>query len=141
MSVEVAERLDNGGTEKAASADMPASDAAVEAPQSATAVAAAVAAVPAPATKLAPATKPAANQPSPVAKPVPAKRPQPASEPNAEVEKAPRRGVVHDASKRRSVYWLAAAVAGVACSNLALFAVDVVLDAQEARPTGVGPGP
>lgn len=48
-----------------------------------------------------------------------------------------RRGVVHDAAKRRSVFWLAGCVAFAALLNLALFASDVVLDAQEARPTGV----
>jgi hypothetical protein len=50
---------------------------------------------------------------------------------------AERRGVVHDAARCRSVYWLAAGVAGMAVLSFALIAGDVVLDAQEPRPSGV----
>jgi hypothetical protein len=48
-----------------------------------------------------------------------------------------RRGVIHDAAKRRAVYWLAMFVSGIALVNFSLFVADAVLDAQELRPTGV----
>ncbi|MEQ8787655.1 MAG: hypothetical protein RIC55_15235 [Pirellulaceae bacterium] len=47
------------------------------------------------------------------------------------------RGVVHPAAKRTAVYWLAASVLAVACASFGLAITDVVLDAQQLRPSGI----
>jgi hypothetical protein len=80
-----------------------------------------------------PSIRPAAtSQPPPASSPATARAAHPAAAPAPE-----RRGVVHGAAQRRTVYWLAACVAGIALANVALFVIDAALDANELRPTGV----
>jgi hypothetical protein len=75
--------------------------------------------------------------------------PQPVEEKPTKPDRAPRdreavaevapqkRGVIHPASKRSAVYWLAAAVLGMGVGGFSLAVADAVLDAQQLRPGGI----
>lgn len=48
-----------------------------------------------------------------------------------------RQGVVHSAARREAVYWLAAAVLGIAAVAFGLAIADAVIDARQLRPAGM----